>query len=240
MSKIVTHFGRLVASLTLGSLLATSASAGLRVPQVTVNGGTLQAYLNSQGESINVSTDQQDIQSWSTTVSDNSTFSLMIELSGNAASNTIGIYNAADAVPVLYQMFPGAATAGWFAVASFRSAPTRLVVNLFDANAVFQGSVTYLAGPPDASDFGYYLQQGPASGGLTLYSQDARNPGGLPQMLTFAGQGGNAGSWWLAIEDQTASQGSDQDFDDAVLFLESVNPTPVQTTTWGSLKARFR
>ena len=237
MNHIATHFGRVVASLTLGVLLSTSASAALRSPQVVVNGGSLQGYLNSQGESINVSTDQQDVQSWSTTVSDNSTFTLMIELSGNAGSNTIGIYNAGDVAPPLYQVFPGAAAAGWFAVASFRSAPTRLVVNLFDASAAFQGSVTYLAGPPDANDFGYYLQQ---AGGLTLYSQDARNPGGVAQMLTYAGTGINVGSWWLAMEDQTVAQGSDRDFDDAILFLESVNPTPVQATTWGAVKARFR
>ena len=33
---------------------------------------------------------------------------------------------------------------------------------------------------------------------------------------------------------------SDQDYEDAVLFLESVTPIPVSTTSWGQLKARFR
>jgi hypothetical protein len=219
----------------LGGLLATSASAALRAPQVTVNGGTLQGYLNSVGESINVLTDQDATQTWTTTTSNNSTFTLQIELTGNAASNTIGMYNASNPSPPLYQVFPGAATTGWFAVASFRSAPDRVVVNLFDASAALQGTTTYLG--IDKTDFGYYLQQGI---GQVLYSQDARNPGGLAQMLTFAGTGLNSGSWWLAMEDQTAAQGSDRDFDDAVLFLESVNPTPVHTTSWGALKARFR
>ena len=59
-------------------------------------------------------------------------------------------------------------------------------------------------------------------------------------MLSYAGTGVNTGSWWLAMEDLTTSQGSDYDFDDAVLFLESVNPTPVEATTWGAVKARFR
>ena len=134
-------------------------------------------------------------------------------------------------------MFPGAATNGWFAVASFRTAPTRVIVSLFDASAAFQGSSTYLAGPPDRNDFGFYLLQ---SGGFTFYTQDARNPGGVAQALTYAGTGINSGSWWLAFEDLNASQGSDYDFDDAVLFLESVNPTPVSKTTWGDLKARFK
>jgi hypothetical protein len=235
MSSVATRIGRVVASLMLGGLLATSASAALRVPQIAVAGGSLQGYLNSQGESINVLTDQDATQTWTTTTSNNSTFTLQIELTGNAASNTIGMYNGADPVPPLYQVFPGAATTGWFAVASFRTAPVRVVVNLFDANAALQGTTTYLG--IDKTDFGYYLQQG---AGQVLYSQDARNAGGTAQMLTFAGTGLNSGSWWLAMEDATVAQGSDRDFDDAVLFLESVNPTPVHTTSWGALKARFR
>jgi hypothetical protein len=219
---------------------AGSASAALRAPQVTVNGGTLQGYLNSVGESINVSTDQQNVQRWQATVSNNSTFTIQVELTGNAASNTLGLYNAGFAVPPLYQCFPGAATNGWFCVAAFRTAPTRVVVNLFDAGSAFQGSTTYLAGPPDRNDFGFYLQQGPASGGATFYTQDARNPGGAAQALTYAGTGINSGSWWLCFDDaQVSGGGSDQDYDDAVLFLESVNPTPVNKTTWGDLKARF-
>jgi hypothetical protein len=235
MSNVANRIGRVVASVTLGALMATSAFAALRSPQVAVNGGSLQGYLNSQGESINVLTDQNAVQTWATTVSNNSTFTLQIELAGNAATNTYGIYNGGDASPALYQLFPGAATNGWFAVASFRNAPTRVVVNLFDANGALQGTNTYLGA--DASNFGYYLQQ---QGGLVFYTQDARNPGGLAQMVTYAGGGLNSGSWWLAMEDLTASQGSDYDFDDAVLFLESVNPVPVQATTWGSVKARFR
>lgn len=213
--------------------LASSAFAALRVPQIAVQGGTLQGYLNSQGESINVLTDQNAVQSWSTTVSNNSTFSLQIELAGNAASNSIGIYNAAAGVPALYQVFPGAAATGWFATASFRNLPTRVVVNLFDASAALQGTTTYLGA--DRTNFGYYLQ-GP--GGL-FYTQDVRNAASSAQALTYAGSGFNSGSWWLAWEDSPVAT-SDNDYDDAVLFLESVNPTPVSTTTWGQLKTRIR
>jgi hypothetical protein len=77
-------------------------------------------------------------------------------------------------------------------------------------------------------------------GGL-FYTQDARNPGGLAQVLTYAGTGINAGNWWLCFEDLERFNGSgDDDFNDGVLFCESVNPTPVSKTTWGSLKARFQ
>ena len=216
--------------------LASSAFAALRVPQVVVNGGSLQGYLNGQGESINVLTDQEDAQRWQSTVSNNNTFTIQVELAGNAAANQIGLYNAGFAVPPPYLVFPGVATTGWFAVASWRTAPTRVVVNLFDNNAALQGTTTYLAGPPDRNDFGFYLS-GPCN---TFYTQDARNPGGVAQALAYKGTGPNAGSWWLAWEDLDGSCGADYDYDDCVLFLESVNPTPVSKTSWGSLKARFR
>lgn len=224
MKRIATTF---VAILAL-TVLAGSASAGLRVPQVPVSGSSLQAYLNSVGESINVTTDQQDVQRWASTVSNNSTFTIQVELGSFAPNNAIGMYNAADAVPALDLVFPGAATAGWFAVASFRSSPTRVIVNLFDAGAALQGTNTYLGA--DRTNFGFYLQ-GP---GGTFFTQDARNPGGKAYALTFAGTGLNSGSWWLAFEDYV-----DFNYSDAVLFLESVNPTPVNKTTWGELKARF-
>ena len=233
-----------IATMVIGSItllaLAGPALAALRSPQVVVNGGTLQGYLNGIGESINVSTDQQNIQRWQTTVSNNSTFTIQVELAGNAAGNTYGIYNASDAVPALYQCFPGAATTQWYCVCAFRTGPTRVVVSLFDNNAAFVGQTTYLAGPPDKSDFAFYLMQPPGAGGLTLYQQDARNTGGTAQMLVYAGTGINSGSWWLCMEDLTAAQGSDYDYDDAVLFLESVNIVPVNKTSWGELKARFK
>ena len=229
-----------VATVIIGLItllgIAGTASAALRSPQVPVAGGTLQGYLNSVGESINVLTDQQDIQRWAATVSNNSTFTIQVELSGNAAANQLGIYNASLAVPPLYLVFPGAATSGWFATASFRTAPVRVVVNLFDNNATFIATTTYLGA--DRNDFAFYLSE---PGGL-FYTQDARNPCGAAQALTYAGTGLNSGSWWLCWDDAQRGCGgpSDSDFDDAVLFLESVNATPASTTSWGQLKARFR
>jgi hypothetical protein len=234
MKRPATRFVVFAVSLLVLACLTAPASALPRSPQVPVLGGSLQGYLNSVGESINVLTDQNSVQTWSTTVSNNSTFSLQIELASYAPNNAIGIYNAGDVAPVLYQVFPGAATAGWFATASFRASPARVVINLFDDLAGFQGATTYLGANKD--NFGYYLQ-GP--GGL-FYTQDARNPGSSAQALAFAGTGANFGQWWLCWEDLQVGGGSDQDYEDAVLFLESVNPTPVTTTSWGQLKARFR
>jgi hypothetical protein len=212
--------------------IAGSASAALRVPQVPVAGGTLQGYLNSRGEAINVLTDQVVAPSWTTGAANNSTFTLQIELSAFAAANNIGIYNASAVAPPLYQLFPGAAAAGWHAVASFRTAPVRVIVNLVDQNGVSQGTNIYLGA--DKTNFGFYLQ-GP--GGL-FFSEDTRNPGGNPQVLTYAGTGLNSGSWWVCLEDTPFLPGVSE-FARAVLFCELVNPTPVSKTTWGTLKARF-
>ena len=232
MKRFVTMF----LSMLMLAAFAASASAALRAPQINFAGGSLQGYLNGVGESINVLTDQQDVQRWQSTVSSNSTFTIQIELAGNAASNTIGLYNAALAAPPLYQVFPGAATSGWFAVASFRTGPVRVVVTLFDNNAAIQGQTTYLGA--DKDNFGFYLQ-GP---GGTFYTQDARNTGAVAQALTYAGTGVNGGNWWLCWEDLAVPPPGNNgfgDYDDAVLFLESVNPTPVAKTTWGQLKKRF-
>lgn len=220
--------------LTLAIVMAAPASAALRSPQVPVLGGTLQTYLNSADGGINVAADQDASQRWAVTASTNATFTVMVELSGDAGSNALGLYNAGVGSPTLYQLFPGAAQAGWFAVASFRNTPTRVVVNLFDDSAVLQGTTTYLGA--DRTNFGFYIS-GP---GGTWYTQDSRNAGAAVQALAFAGTGFNAGQWFLCFEDASVSGASDKDYDDAVLFLESVNPTPVSGTSWGQLKARFR
>jgi hypothetical protein len=214
------------------TLVVSTADAAFapRVPQVTLGSGSLQGYFNGVGESINVSTDQLDAQTWSTTISGNSTLTLMLELAGLAGSNAYGIYNG-DAVgaPALFQVFPGAATPGWYATAHF-GLTNNLVVSLFDDLANYQGQTVYAG--VNRNNFGFYIQNG--SG--TLYSQDARN-GGVAEVLTFAGTGVNAGSWWECFEDLA---GGDRDFDDGVIFVESVNPVPTSNTSWGRLKGLYR
>ena len=216
----------------LASSVNVASAFNLRAPQVPVLGGTLQGYLNGVGESINVLTDQLDAQVWVASVSGNASFTLQIELTGNAPGNNIGVYNAGGPpVPPLYQVFPGAATAGWFATCHFQGG--NMVVTLFDNNSIIQGQAFYAG--VNANGFGFYLQ-GP---GGTFYSQDARNPGGIAQILTYAGTGNNFGDWWECFED-TGVGASDRDFDDAVLLLQSVVPTAVEGSTWGKIKSLYR
>jgi len=199
----------LASMVALATIAAPARAAVLRAPQAVVSGTSLQDYLNGVGESINVATDQLNVQRWKTTISGNSTMTLQISLAGNPRSDAVGIYNAdSPVVPPLYEVFPGSAPANWFAIASFRAATNQLI-------------------------------QGPNG---TMYTQDSRQPGtNSTQALVFAGTGDNFGCWWLCFEDSPlGGVGSDLSFNDAVLFLESVNPTPVSHTTWGSVKARFR
>jgi hypothetical protein len=224
--------GVATACVVLAGMFAPAAAFTLRVPQVAVGGTSLQTYLTSVDGGITVSTDQLDAQVWNTSVSGNSTFTLMVEFAGNAALNNLGVYNGNAAVPALFQIFPGAASAGWFASCHF--AGGNLVVTLFDNNSIIQGQTTYIG--VNAADFGFYLQ-GP---GGTFYSQDARNPGGVAQVLTFAGSGVNFGDWWECFEDLSPAGGSDRDFDDAILLLQSVGPTPTASRSWGSIKSLYK
>jgi hypothetical protein len=199
-------------------------------------GGVLQTYLDSVGERITVGTDQQDRQRWSSTVSNNASFTVQAELGPKAPGVSVGFYNASATSPTLYEVFPSAAVSGWFAVLNFRTAPVRAVVNVFDESASLQGTLTYLGA--DRNAFGFYLH---GSDGV-FYTEDDRNPGGQAQFIVFDGTGVNMGNWWIAGEQlSVAGGGSDQQYFDAVLFTEPMGCScPAQACTWGALKERFR
>ncbi len=227
-----------VLALATTVAMAAPAHSAPRVPQIPFNPGPLQIRLDGYGEAIDVLADQQDGLVWGSTISNNTTMTIQFELSGNPHGNSMGISKlSATALGTtlngLAQVFPASAGTGWFAVASFRPGNT-LVVNLFDANAVTQGASVYSG--VNRSLYGYYVSNG--SG--TFHSHDGLNADHKAHALAFAGTGQNKGSWWLAFEDSPIINYGDKDYDDALIFMESVNPTPVAQTSWGSLKARFR
>ena len=212
---------------------ATLSSAAPRVPQVPVVGGGLQAYLIGVGEAINVNTDQDATQSWSHTVSGTTTYTVMFQSSPNANIQQFGLYNASAIIPPLFFLLSGSVGPLGYSLATFQPGNI-LVVNRFDANANFLSTTTF--GGVDPTNFGFYL----ATNNGTVFTQDARNPGGFARAITFRGTGANAGTWWLCWDEPLAGAPGDEDFDDLVVMLESVNPTPVSSTSWGQLKARFR
>jgi len=221
----------LVLGLAAAPSSAMPAPSQLRQPQVPVSGTGLQQYLNGVGETIDARTDQWNAQLLESTVSNNVTFTLQLELGPHTPGTVLGIYAGTAAVPDLMPVFPGSSAPGWFAVVSFRNSPTRVIVNLFDAAANFLGHATFPGG--DRNAIGFYL----ATANTTWFSQDDRNPSGEPRCLLYPGTGIDAGSVWLAWED---GDPADSDFDDSIVFDESVNIDPVRQTTWGALKSRFR
>jgi hypothetical protein len=217
------------------TLLAASAgAASLRAPQVVVPGSSLQGFLSSKGQSINVLTDQVNGQSWLTTDNGNTGFTLMIELSENGGTNSIGVYNCGDPSPnpTLFQIFPAAATAGWTANAYFSAG--RMSVILLDELHRYQGQTNYMG--VDGNNFGWYID-GPTA--PPQYSEDSRNSGGEAHMLSYVGTGTYYYGWWACFEEVPWSR-NQVDFDDAVLLLQAVAPTKAPSLTWGALKSQYR
>jgi len=209
-------------------LTASPAAAALRSPQVPVAGTALAEFFALQAQAINPATDQQDLQQLS--VAPGTSFELLER--GPDVTASAGLYNTLVATPPLYLVLSGAAAPGWFTMCSFRTAPTRLVVNLFDANSTLQGTTTYLGADPSA--FGIY---GQGAAGV-VYLQDFRNPLGAARILAFNSTGAVAGYTWFAIETGSATGG---DFADLILLTNmELGPVSVEHASWGSLKRRFR
>jgi hypothetical protein len=118
---------------------------------------------------------------------------------------------------------------------------TARVELIFDGNPGVGAMVTGLfSQSAQANDFGLMLQVFQANGDIhdldyTLYSDDSRNPGQLPQALVFIGNGqkfasplGNDGYFndvdiIIAFEDLNRASGvSDDDFNDIIVLIENV------------------
>lgn len=222
-----------------GATLSTSpalTAATLRSPQIRLGGTALQSYLNSVPQSIDAAQGQFVGELVRSNTFSNQVFTIQIELDLATPGTVCGLYNGHDANPALMPLFPAEASIGWFAVATFRPAPARLIVNVLDANVTLRSNTIFLGA--DRNAVGFYASS-PAG---TFYSQDSRNPDGAAQCLFFRGTGQDVEGVWLALELQPLVS-SDRDFDDTVLFLETFAPAGIVETmhsSWGQLKARFR
>lgn len=206
----------------------TGTQVALRSPQVPVSGTALATFFASQGQAITPTSDQLDLQQLS--VSANSSFE--VRAFGSELTASAGAYNSVAPSPALYQIWPSSMLPGWYPVCSFRSGPTRLVVNLFDNTNALQGTTTYIGADPSA--FGFYGQG--ASG--TVYQQDFRNAFGAARILAYAGLGTRSGYTWLAIETTSTTNG---DYADLILLVNfGLVPVEVERASWGELKQRFR
>lgn len=218
--------------VTLGVMVSDSSAFTLRTPQIAFGSSFLQGFMNGRDGGISVLTDQVDAQVFTTNFTGNTEFTLVLE---SSSGNEIGVYDGGTiGAPALYQLFPPAAVAGWFVACHFDISGS-LTAFLYDNSnpPVFQGSTTYSG--VTRNKLGFYIK----SGCGTFYSQDWRNPGGKPQVLTFAGTGTNYGDWFECF-DSCPYGAAYSTFTSEVLMLQSVNPVPTRMSSWGALKSSYR
>ena len=174
-----------------------------------------------------MTTQQLDAPVWSVSVTGNAELTLTLK-QGLGQGDSFGVYDTGLAIPALDQVFPPGAVAGWFSTINF--SPTAFTVSLFDQNSVFMGQTTYAVVNPNA--FGFYIH-GPC--GL-WFSQDARNPG--PQMLAYQSPS-FIGDYWLCWAACSTAPAAGT-FDDFVVNIQSVHPSPAVHSTWGQVKGQYR
>lgn len=177
---------------------------------------------------------------WSTTSTGGATTTLIIELAGYAASNTLGIYDMYDSSKKI-QLFAGSADAGdRVTVQIWLNGQVAVSYYNYQGGMLVGGSMTIYGDENGyfADDaFGFYMTTG---GGKTWYSDSDLNTaaGGGDQMLALRGEGqsvklpGASGGTWstteyvLAWEDLPYGS-SDKDYNDMVVMVESIEPVPV-------------
>jgi Domain of unknown function (DUF4114)/PEP-CTERM motif len=183
----------------------------------------------------NVNTDQYGLdERWAIEGSGTAAATFIIEIAGNAATNTFGIYDVSNGNTV--QLFGGSANGADRATVNLFSNGS-LIVNFLQVdtsgNPTGSSSNFYGAGTFTSNVFGFYL----GTLGGTMYSESARNLGGADQMVAYRGDGDlirlpgampgawGSSSYILAWEDIAYAR-SDKDFNDLVVYVESINGVP--------------
>ena len=173
---------------------------------------------------VDVNTDQLvNDKHWSITGAGGSVASIIVELAGFANQNTFGVYDSTNP-GVGVQLFNGVAGAGDQVFMSIKIDGSVFVNNL-DSGVDFAGN-----------SFGYWLNTPQQN---TWYSDSALNLDGKDHLAAYLGTntdtvqlpGLAAGLWTnneyvMAWEDLSFNTGSDADYTDFVVMVESVKPIP--------------
>ncbi len=220
--------------------LSGAAVAAHATPVLPGNEQSLQSIINglytavgtpiSQAPDVNANQVMPD-ELWGIEASGTASATFIVEIAGNAASNTFGIYSGSN----LIELFSGASSNADRAI--FTIANTGAASVIFYDDGAISGFHNYGVGTIAGGTFGFYL----GTGGGNFYSERDRNPDGGDQLVTFRGDGdwiqlpgAPAGSWGsssyiLAWEDMPYFTG-DRDFNDLVVYVESVKPVPEPAT----------
>jgi hypothetical protein len=217
----------LVKSALASAALLVAATSAHATPvlgdslQNIINGLYSCAGCSPVSQAPNVTTQQAaPDEMWAIEASGSSIATIVLELAGFADQNILGVYDINNPLNRV-QLFGGSASSGDSVALSFTA--TGLVKRNFVSTGISFGS----------NLSGYFLQ----TPDNIFYSQAFLNPGGSDQMLAFRGDGDTIalpGNWpgvWgsssyiLAWED-LAYNSSDKDFDDFVVYVESVTAVP--------------
>ncbi|MCU0950362.1 MAG: DUF4114 domain-containing protein [Burkholderiaceae bacterium] len=233
-------FNKLLSALAMtaavGAANATAISSGSEQSLQSILCGLYTAAgAPNCNNAPNVNTDQfGHDQRWSIEGSGTAAATFIIEIAGNAAINTFGIYDVNNGNRV--ELFGGAANGADRAQVNLFANGSLLVTYLnvaSDGSMLGASATPYAAGYFTGNTFGFYL--GAASG--FFYSETNRNAGNADQMVAFRGDGdlvklpgAMAGQWGpssyiLAWEDLPYGN-SDRDFNDLVVYVESINGVP--------------
>ena len=217
---------------------------------VTGNGSekNLSDIINSRisgGPTVDVNNDRLvPANSWISTATQSSATQLIIEFAGFSLNNSFGIYNTSNPNQ-LVEVYSGANAGGSSAAITFGIVGgTKIGVSGFD-QAGLSISKTY---DYNFSSFGFYLKNIANDGGFTFYSDAGMNSDGKEHMVAYQGKdqqfsiynNGSYAPWTkdeyiLGWEDKTTATGSDWDFNDMVVMVESVQvPEPGILSLFGA------
>ena len=234
--------------LVIGALLVASTMAMATAidpfntrpvtPCVGGNGGgggctgaeySLQTVLNNLGLGTNnVVTDQQTAGVWQLPGNLPGTITpmLQVEYAGYYNANVFGLWTTYDpaVAPKTLPIFNGSASPACAASVYFY---TNGDVGIAPSGPCVEGDVhtgTFSNSGISPYFFGFYLNNGH---GNTFFTADQLN-GGDPQALTYRGRGN---TWVIAFEDlpfvdKLGHNGSDRDYQDQVVTVESIVPVP--------------
>lgn len=213
----------------------------------TVLGTQLQSVFDDIGSSINAQTDQSLVALFSPASSNASVNSLFFQ-NPNAAwinQDSFGIYSASDPSKML-TIFTGNEPDNPLQPTTFESktvtfglGPNGQTVSLNSSDP--NETTSYVS--DFGSTFGFFLTNGL---GQTFYSESSRNPGGAAQAVTYQGKGDNvnllesndgqvgcqancatdANHWYIGFEDASVAAGTDQNYSDVLVQVESISAVP--------------
>jgi hypothetical protein len=233
MSTKVKRYGF---AATFASLLLSAAVHA--VPILPGNETSLDTLFNApgtgwikSGTTLDVNGSEQTTSAaWQIGGSSGSFEKIIIEIAGNKNLNSFGIYDILNPNTRL-EVFSGSDSAT-------SDSTVRYGNNQFSAD---NGLTWTTFG---SKNFGWYLDT-TSAGGPIFYSDHNLNAGGSHQMVAFQGDGNRevnffgdinsttwlTNEWVLAWEDLPYFNGSDKDFNDFVVTVESVRPAPVPEPT---------